>query len=109
MVYRGPLGVRYPFTRSDAFHGLHQGRTMMTCSRCSGFMRESLFLDMEGGYGEMCARSWHCLNCGNVHDSVIERNRLAQQEKVLVLPSGRPDDQDNEIHHGPEASIRLAA
>ena len=81
----------------------------MTCSRCSGFMRESLFLDMEGEYGEMWARSWHCLNCGNVHDPVIERNRLAQQEKVLVLPSGEPDYQDDEIHLGPEAFIRLAA
>ena len=81
----------------------------MTCSRCSGFMRESLFLDMGSGYEEMWASSWHCVNCGNVHDPVIERNRLAQQEKALVLPSGEPDYQDDEIHLGPEASINLAA
>jgi hypothetical protein len=81
----------------------------MTCSRCSGFMGESLFLDMEGGYGEMWASSWHCLNCGHTHDPVLERNRLAQQEKVLVLPNGEADYQHDEIHLGPEASIRLAA
>ena len=81
----------------------------MTCSRCSGFMLESLFLDVEGGYGEMWASSWHCLNCGHTHDPVIERNRLAQQEKVLVVPSGQPDYQDDDIHLGPEASISVAA
>ena len=81
----------------------------MTCSRCSGFMCESLFLDVEGGYGEMWARSWHCLNCGHTHDPVIEQNRLAQQKKVMVLPSGKPDYQDDEVHLGAESFIRKAA
>lgn len=81
----------------------------MTCSRCSGFMQESLFLDMEGGYGEMWARSWHCVNCGHTHDPVIERNRLAQQKKVLVLPSGEPNCQDDDVHLGAESFIRRAA
>jgi hypothetical protein len=72
-------------------------------------MRESLFLDMESGYGEMWASSWHCLNCGHTYDPVIERNRLPQQEKTLVLPSGEPEYQDDDIHLGPEASINLAA
>lgn len=81
----------------------------MTCSRCSGFMRESLFLDLEGGYGEMWARSWHCVNCGHTHDPVIERNRLAQQKKVLVLPSGEPNCQDDDVHLGAESFIRRAA
>jgi hypothetical protein len=40
---------------------------------------------------------------------VIEQNRLARQEKVLVLPSGEPDYQDEEVHLGAEAFIRLAA
>jgi hypothetical protein len=72
-------------------------------------MQESLFLDLKGGYGERWARSWHCLNCGHTHDPVLERNRLAQQEKVLVLPSGEPDDQDDEVHLGAESVIRRAA
>ena len=81
----------------------------MTCSRCSGFMQESLFLDVQGSYGERWASSWHCLNCGHTHDPVLERNRLVQQEKVLVVPSGEPGNQDDDIHLGPEASISLAA
>ena len=82
----------------------------MTCSRCSGFMLEELFLDIAGGFGEMWARSWRCVNCGHVHDAVIERNHLAQQEeKLLMLSSGGPDDQDNDVPLGPEAYIRQAA
>ena len=81
----------------------------MTCSRCSGFMHESLFLDMEGGFGEMWARSWHCVNCGHVHDAVIERNRLAQREMSLAFSSSEPDYQDDDVHLGVEQSHRLAA
>jgi hypothetical protein len=83
----------------------------MTCSRCSGFMLESLFLDLESGFGEMWAKMWHCVNCGHTHDPVLERNRLAQQqeEKVLVLSSCGPDDQNYDVPLGPEAYIRPAA
>ncbi|MEP6959164.1 MAG: hypothetical protein ABI980_10590 [Nitrospirota bacterium] len=61
-------------------------------------MLEKLFLDLKGGYGEMWASIWHCVNCGHTHDPVIERNRLAQEEKVLVLSSGGLDDQDDKVH-----------
>jgi CheY-like chemotaxis protein len=49
------------------------------------------------------------MNCGHVHDSVIEQNRLARQEKVVALPSGEPDYQDDEVHLGVESIIRQAA
>ena len=53
-------------------------------------MLEELFLDIKGGFGEMWARSWRCVNCGYVHDAVIERNRLALREKVLgIHPANR--------------------
>ena len=68
----------------------------MTCSRCCGLMVETHVLDMEGGYGEMWATSLRCVNCGRIYDSVIEENRLARQEKVLVTSSGEPDSQDDE-------------
>ena len=81
----------------------------MTCSRCSGFMFVDQFLDLKGGYGEMWASSWRCVNCGHVQDSVIEQHRLARQEKVLVRSSGEPDYQDDEVHLGAESFIRIAA
>ena len=81
----------------------------MNCSRCTGFMLKDHFLDLKGGFGEMWAKSWRCVNCGHTHDAVIERNRLAQEEKVLVFSSGEPDDQDDEVYLGAETFIGIAA
>ena len=81
----------------------------MNCRRCQGLMIEDLFLDFEGTYEFMWTTSRRCVNCGHVYDSVIEQNRLAQQEKALVLPSGEPDYQVDEVHLGAESLIRVAA
>ena len=81
----------------------------MNCSRCLGLMIEDQYLDMESQYGQMWARSLRCVNCGYVHDSVIEQNRLARQEQVVAHPSGEPDYQDDEVHLGVESIIRRAA
>ena len=80
----------------------------MSCSRCGGHMIEDHFLDFEGSYGQMWTTSWRCVNCGRVHDSVIEQHRLAQQEKLLVLSSGLPDNQDGEVNLGTGSIIRRA-
>jgi hypothetical protein len=71
-------------------------------------MIEDHFLDFEGAYGQMWTTSWRCVNCGRVHDSVIEQHRLAQQEKLLVLSSGLPDNQDGEVNLGTGSIIRRA-
>jgi uncharacterized Zn finger protein len=81
----------------------------MYCSRCQGLMVKDQLLDMEGGYGQMWTTSLRCVNCGRIHDSVIEQNHLLRQEKVLVLSSGEPDYQDDEVHLGAESFIGLAA
>lgn len=81
----------------------------MTCSRCSGLTVEDHFLDFEGSYGQMWTASWRCVNCGRVHDSTIEQNRLLRLEKVAALPSGEPDDQDEDIKLGSESIIRRMA
>jgi uncharacterized Zn finger protein len=72
-------------------------------------MMEDQLLDFEGTQGFMWTTSLRCVNCGHVYDSVIEQNRQAQQEKVLVLASGEPDYHDDEVHLGAEASVRQAA
>ena len=81
----------------------------MYCSRCHGRMRKDHFLDMEGGFGEMWAQSWRCMNCGAVYDAVIEQNRRARQENVLVLSDGQPEDQEDDEFLGGEAFPDLAA
>jgi hypothetical protein len=72
-------------------------------------MIEEHLLDMEGAFGEMWTTSLRCVNCGRVHDSTIEQNRLLRQEKVLAPPSGEPDYQDEEVHLEAESFIRRAA
>ena len=81
----------------------------MHCSRCQGLMMEEHLLDMEGGFGEMWTTSLRCMNCGHVHDSVIEQHRAARQEQVTALPSEKPDYQDEEVHLEVESIIRQAA
>jgi uncharacterized Zn finger protein len=81
----------------------------MHCSRCQGLMMEEHLLDMEGGFGEMWTTSLRCMNCGHVHDSVIEQHRVARQEQVVPLPGGKRDYQDEEVHLGVESIIRQAA
>jgi len=78
----------------------------MTCLRCQGLMIEDQFLDLESPYGQMWATSLRCANCGHVHDSAIEQNRLLRQEKVVAPPTGEPDYQDDEVHLGAESFIR---
>ena len=81
----------------------------MTCSRCRGLMVEDQILDLQGAFGEMWTTSWRCVNCGRIHDSVIEQHRLAPQEQTLVFSSGEPDYQDEEVHLGAESFMRRAA
>lgn len=81
----------------------------MNCSRCCGLMVEDHFLDFEGTIGHMWSTGYRCMNCGHIHDPVIERNRRIQQNNVSVLPSGEPDYQDEEVHLGAESFIPRAA
>lgn len=81
----------------------------MTCVRCLGLMIKDQFLDLESPYGQMWATSLRCVNCGHVHDSVIEQNRPARQEKGVARLSSEPDYQDDEVHLGVESLIRQAA
>jgi hypothetical protein len=67
------------------------------------------FLDFEGTTGHMWTTGHRCMNCGHVHDPVIEQHRLARQKHALVLTSGEPDYQDDEVHLGAESFIERAA
>lgn len=81
----------------------------MQCARCQGLMVEAQLLDMEGAYGQMWTTSLRCVNCGRIHDSVTEQNRLVRQGKVLVFSGGEPDYQDADVHCGAASFIRRVA
>lgn len=69
----------------------------MKCSRCLGFMVEDRFLVFEGQFREMWATGWRCVECGHIHNSVVEEHRPAPKEKAL------------EVHLGVEVLIKKAA
>jgi uncharacterized Zn finger protein len=72
-------------------------------------MVEDHFMDFEGTIGHMWTAGYRCMNCGHIHDPVIEQNRRLQQQQVLVLPNGEPEYQDEEVHLGAESFIPRAA
>lgn len=81
----------------------------MTCTRCSGLMVKDHFMDFEGTSGYMWTQSLRCMNCGHVHDAVIEQNRRVKPEPVLIRTTGEPDYQDEEVHLGRESYLARVA
>jgi hypothetical protein len=59
-------------------------------------MAKVLFMDIQESGGEMWANSWRCLNCGNVFDPVVERNRRLHIQAALVSASV-PANRDSEM------------
>ena len=47
----------------------------MICSRCQGLMTVDSFIDMEEDTGQLWLAAWRCVNCGQVTDPGIIRNR----------------------------------
>ncbi|MBH0178855.1 MAG: hypothetical protein HP491_13590 [Nitrospira sp.] len=81
----------------------------MTCIRCQGLMVQDQLFDFEGAYGHLWATSSRCLNCGHVHDPVIEANHRSRPVKAVLVSIGTPDYLDNEVHLGAESFLRQAA
>jgi hypothetical protein len=79
----------------------------MNCSRCHGLMVKDHFMDFEGTFGHMWTTGYRCMNCGNVHDPVLERNRKAVP--LPVLAGAESDYQDDEVHLGAESFVARAA
>jgi hypothetical protein len=81
----------------------------MRCSRCQGLMVTEHLLDMEGGFGEMWVQSWRCSCCGALFDAVIDANRRARAEYVLMGTGEEAITQEDAPYLGGEAFIRPAA
>ncbi|OQW31506.1 MAG: hypothetical protein A4E19_07790 [Nitrospira sp. SG-bin1] len=81
----------------------------MECTRCHGLMVREHFLDFEGTYGHMWASGYRCMNCGNVHDPLIEQHRLAKARPALVLAQGEASYGEDEPHADVPSIIMRAA
>jgi hypothetical protein len=49
------------------------------------------------------------MNCGRIHDAVIEQHQMAGQKKILAFPTGVPDSQEDEVYLGAESFMSKAA
>ncbi len=74
----------------------------MSCSRCCGLMVKDNLMDFDGTSGHMWVSAMRCMNCGHVHDPVMEQNRRS--------PVGdEADYHDDEVHLGIESIVAQAA
>lgn len=56
-----------------------------SCRRCGGYMDREMCIDLESDSGESTFWALRCVQCGDIIDEVILRNRsLFNPEAVLV-------------------------
>ena len=60
------------------------------CSRCGGLMVSDFCTDLLNSTGELEFAAKRCVQCGEVVDPVILRNRGTQQEMKAVRPMKAP-------------------
>jgi len=60
-----------------------------TCTRCSGLMVSDFYMDLLNSTGELEFAAKRCVQCGEVVDAVIQRNRRFRQESMAVRYSER--------------------
>jgi hypothetical protein len=63
------------------------GHHESTCARCCGFMVNDSYLDLLNNVGESKFSAKRCVQCGEVVDPVILRNRGARQEPMTAPPA----------------------
>jgi len=59
------------------------------CTRCGGLMVSDFCLDLLNGIGELECAPKRCVQCGEVVDPVILRNRGTRREPMAVQLAGR--------------------
>lgn len=67
----------------------------MHCTRCDGLMVTDHLIDMQESFGPMWMKGWRCVACGNVVDTLIQKNRMVQRSRrhpVAVAPAQPPSD-----------------
>ena len=55
-----------------------------TCNRCGGLMVSDFCVDLLNSTGELECAAKRCVQCGEVVDPVIQRNRRLRQESMNV-------------------------
>ena len=78
----------------------------MTCSRCHGLMIVDAFIDMDDDCGQLWLGAARCVNCGEVVNLGIARNRAPHPAGV---PSCRPRTKARRTRSRTLHPVRLTA
>lgn len=76
------------------------------CLRCGGLMVNEVSLELMNGSSEPECATKRCVQCGDILDPVILRNRHIRQEPMTVqrprrsVPSNRAMQLDRNVSHG---------
>jgi hypothetical protein len=73
-------------TRAEQFvnhTGTSANKHESTCTRCGGFMVNDSYLDLLNNVGESKVSTNRCVQCGEVVDPVILRNRAVSHEAMM--------------------------
>lgn len=69
------------------------GRTpIQDCVRCGGLLVLDHCMDLMDGTGQLEFAALRCVQCGDIIDPVILRNRVTQRTKQAAVLSGLPPD-----------------
>jgi|CXWL01.1.fsa_nt_gi hypothetical protein len=60
-----------------------------TCTRCGGLMVTDFHMDLLFCIGETEFAAQRCVQCGEIVDPVILRNRGTKQEPMIARPAGK--------------------
>jgi rubredoxin len=60
-------------------------------------MAKDHFMDFEGTAGFTWMAGWRCLNCGHIHDPVIERNRRMPRPVLQVAAEDCADEYQEDL------------
>ncbi len=75
-----------PETRAACSAVTHQP----ICSRCGGLMVSDFCMDLLNSTGELEFAAQRCVQCGEVVDPVIQRNRQLRQDLPTIRSVPRP-------------------
>lgn len=64
------------------------GQDKSICSRCGGLMVIDFCMDLLSSTGELEFAATRCVQCGEVVDPVIQRNRQVWKELMTMRPFG---------------------
>lgn len=59
-------------------------RVQHGCMRCGGLLVSDFCMDLLNGAGSLELTAKRCVQCGEVVDPVIERNRLLRQDSTVA-------------------------